>query len=200
MKKKSLIFVFLMLFVSAQAAETKTKKVETAILAAGCFWCIQPPYDKLKDKGVISTSVGYSGGVTLAPTYKEVSSGVTGHREVIQVTFDPEKISYKKILEVYWKNIDPLDPKGQFCDKGYQYMSAIYYENEEQKKVALETQATFSKLLKVKGTVATEILPAKIFYPAEEYHQSYYDKNPIRYKYYRFACGRDKRLKELWGK
>lgn len=178
----------------------KTPPVEVAILAAGCFWCIQPPYDKLKSEGVVSTSVGYSGGYSANPTYAEVSSGQSGHREVIQVAFDPNKISYRKILEVYWKNVDPFNSNGQFCDVGKQYTSAIYYTSEAQKKIAEEMKASHIKSMKQKGSVFTEILPAKEFYPAEDYHQSFYEKNPIRYNAYKFACGREKRLKQVWEK
>ncbi|MGZ3808684.1 MAG: peptide-methionine (S)-S-oxide reductase MsrA [Bacteriovorax sp.] len=163
---------------------------DTAIFAGGCFWCMQPPFDALKSSGVLSTRVGYTGGTTENPTYKETSEGKSGHREAIEIVYDSQKISYKKLLEVFWKNIDPFDPQGQFCDKGIQYSSAIFYTTEEQRK---EAEAS-----RPKGKVETLILPAKKFYPAEEYHQSYYTKNPIRYKFYRFNCGRDKRLKEVW--
>jgi peptide-methionine (S)-S-oxide reductase len=193
-----LIFVASLSFQSQSRA--KAPLVEEAILAAGCFWCIQPPYDKLKGLGVISTSVGYSGGYSENPTYAEVSSGLSGHKEVIQVVFDPTKISYKKILEVYWKNVDPFNSDGQFCDVGKQYTSAIYYTTEAQKKIAEEMKASHIKSMKQKGSVFTEILPAKKFYPAEDYHQSFYEKNPVRYNAYKFACGREKRLKQVWEK
>ncbi len=166
-------------------------KADTAIFAGGCFWCMQPPYDALKSKGVSKVIVGYTGGTKVNPTYEEVSKGGTGHREAIEVTYDPKKISFRELLKVFWENVDPFDPNGQFCDSGEEYTSAIFYLNEEQKK---EAEAS-----KPKGMVATVILPAKTFYPAEEYHQSYYQKNPIRYKFFRFNCGRDKRLKEVWG-
>lgn len=192
---KELLFVSLFFFsFAAQSAESK----EEAILAAGCFWCIQPPYDKLKGKGVLSTTVGYSGGFSENPTYEEVSTGNSGHKEVIQIVFDPKKISYKEILEVYWKNVDPFNAEGQFCDVGKQYTSAIYYTSAAQKKIAEEVKAAHAKSMKVKGSVFTEILPAKKFYPAEDYHQSFYVKNPVRYNAYKFACGREKRLKQVW--
>lgn len=162
-----------------------------AIFAGGCFWCMQPPYDALIGKGVISTQVGYAGGHKDKPTYEEVSEGKTGHLEVIEVTYDPEKISYAKLLEVFWRNVDPYDGKGQFCDKGEQYLSAVFFSSEEQKQ---EFKKTSEKL---KGVV-TKLLPSATFYPAEDYHQEYYKKNPVRYKYYRTSCGRDKRLKEIW--
>lgn len=195
MKKYVLMFLGLILFTSlASASEPAKTQSESVILGAGCFWCIQPPYDKLKDKGVISTTVGYSGGETENPTYQEVSAGNTGHLEVIQVVFNPQKISLEKVLDVFWKNIDPFDGDGQFCDKGSQYLSAIF-ATTAQMKIAEQSLAAIQKNKKEK--VVTKILPAKKFYAAEEYHQSYYSKNPIRYKYYRYSCGRDKRLKEI---
>lgn len=180
---RSLAFLLLFLSVKAYSA--------TAIFAGGCFWCMQPPFDALKSKGVLKTTVGYTGGVKDNPTYEETSSGTTGHREAIQVDYDEKKISYRELLKVFWENIDPYNGKGQFCDKGEQYTSAIFYVNEAQKK---EAEAS-----KPKGKVETLILPAKKFYAAETYHQDYYLKNPIRYKFYRYNCGRDQRLKEVWG-
>lgn len=179
----------------AHAAE----KTETAIFAAGCFWCIQPPFDALKGKGVIKTTVGYSGGETADPTYKMVSAGGTGHKEVIEVTFDPEKVKYEKLVEIFWKNTDPYDKDGQFCDKGDQYQSAIYFSGEAQKLAADASKKSLIEEKKLKEPVATLILPAKKFYAAEDYHQDYYLKNPVRYKFYRFNCGRDARLKTVWG-
>jgi peptide-methionine (S)-S-oxide reductase len=181
--------------VHAFGAEDK----QVAIFAGGCFWCMQPPYDQLKAKGVLNTRVGYAGGSKADPTYEQVSAGNSGHREVIEVTYDAKKISFKELLSVFWKNIDPYDAKGQFCDKGEQYTSAVYIMNDQQKKdfdaslVALEKDN-----IKVKD-VATQAIQASKFYPAEEYHQAYYEKNPIRYKFYRGQCGRDKRLKQVWG-
>lgn len=166
-------------------------KADTAIFAGGCFWCMQPPFDALKGKGVNSVVVGYSGGTKENPTYEQTSAGGTGHRESIEVNYDPKKISYSQLIKIFWENIDPFDQYGQFCDKGEQYTSAVFYNNEQEK---MEFEKT-----KPKGKVATLLLPAKKFYPAEEYHQSYYTKNPIRYKFYRYNCGRDKRLKEVWG-
>ncbi|MBC7540503.1 MAG: peptide-methionine (S)-S-oxide reductase MsrA [Bacteriovorax sp.] len=166
-------------------------KADTAIFAGGCFWCMQPPFDALIGKGVNTVKVGYSGGSKENPTYEETSAGGTGHRESIEVNYNPKKISYSQLIKIFWENIDPFDEHGQFCDKGEQYTSAVFYNNEQEK---LEFEKT-----KPNGLVATLLLPAKKFYPAEEYHQSYYTKNPIRYKFYRFNCGRDKRLKEVWG-
>ena len=168
---------------------------ESVIFAGGCFWCMEPPFDKLD--GVISTISGYSGGHTENPTYKSTSKGDTGHYEVLKIEYDPAKLSYETLLDVFWKNIDPFDAKGQFCDKGSQYRAAIFVNNEEQKKQALASKQTLQNKLGGKAQVVTEILPAKKFYAAEDYHQDYYLKNPLRYKYYRYGCGRDKRLKQV---
>jgi peptide-methionine (S)-S-oxide reductase len=166
-----------------------------ATFAGGCFWCMEPPYDKLD--GVISTISGYAGGKTKNPTYEEVSRGTTGHTEVVQVTYDPKKITYEKLLEVFWRNIDPLTPNRQFCDIGSQYRSAIFYHDENQKRLAEESKKALSK--RFKEPIVTEIVAYTEFYPAEDYHQDYYTKNPLRYKYYRYNCGRDQRLEALWG-
>ena len=170
-------------------------ETEKAIFAGGCFWCMEPPFDKID--GVISTTSGYTGGHVDNPTYKQTSSGTTGHYEALQVEYDPSKVNYEKLLDVYWKNIDPFDATGQFCDKGPQYRSAIFFLNDEQKVLAMKSKQALQKKLDGKATIVTEIIPAKTFYPAEEYHQDYYQKNPFRYKYYRYACGRDKRLEEV---
>lgn len=171
-------------------------KLAKATFAGGCFWCMEPPFDKLD--GVISTTVGYTGGRKESPSYEEVSAGNTGHAESIQIIFDPKKISYTKLLAVFWHNIDPTVKDRQFCDYGHQYRSAIFYHDEEQKRLAEQSKQALvnDKRFKV---IFTEIVPASAFYVAEEYHQDYYKKNPVRYKLYRYSCGRDKRLKELWG-
>lgn len=183
------------ILLTSTAFAAASKQYEEAIFAGGCFWCMEGPYDKLD--GVISTTSGYTDGQVKNPTYKQVSSGNTGHTEAIKIEYDPGKISYEKLLEVFWVNIDPLTANAQFCDHGSQYRSGIYYKNATQKAAALASlkriQAKFDK------PVVTEIDPASTFYPAEEYHQNYYQKNPVRYKYYRWSCGRDQRLKELWG-
>ena len=168
-----------------------------ATFAGGCFWCMEPPFDKLD--GVISTTSGYAGGHVANPTYKQVSAGQTGHLESVQVVFDPEKISYRELLDVFWRNVDPLDPGGQFCDRGNQYRTAIFYHDEDQKLIAEQSRAAFDRSGRFSKPVVTEILPLNgNFYSAEEYHQDYYIKNPLRYKYYRTACGRDRRLHQLW--
>ncbi|MDB2415225.1 peptide-methionine (S)-S-oxide reductase MsrA [Rickettsiales bacterium] len=177
-------------------ANAMTDKNQTAIFAGGCFWCMEKPFDKID--GVISTISGYAGGHVDNPTYEQVSSGTTGHMEVLQVTYDPSKVSYKTLLDIFWRNIDPLDAYGQFCDKGEQYTSAIFYKNEEEKKIAEQSKKDIAKILN--ASVATKIVEDATFYPAEDYHQDYYQKNPIRYSFYRGRCGRDDRLEELWGK
>jgi peptide-methionine (S)-S-oxide reductase len=172
------------------------KRHATATFAGGCFWCMEPPFDALD--GVISTTSGYIGGHKQNPTYKEVSRGGTGHTEAVQVVFDPEKIGYVDLLDVYWRNIDPTDATGQFCDKGSQYRSEIFYHDEQQKQLAEMSKQALVELKPFAGDIVTGISPATVFYPAEDYHQDYYLKNPVRYKFYRYGCGRDKRLEELW--
>jgi len=179
-----------------QASDEANDQTATAIFAGGCFWCMEPPFDKLE--GVISTISGYSGGHTENPTYKQVSSETTGHYEVLKVTYDPNKVDYETLLNVFWHNVDPLDPSGQFCDKGESYRTAIFYNSDEQKKLAESSKQKLVDEKIFQQEVVTEILEAKKFYPAEDYHQDYYQKNPLRYKYYRFSCGRDERLEELW--
>ena len=168
-----------------------------ATFAGGCFWCMEPPFDKLD--GVVATTSGYSGGHVKEPTYSQVSAGVTGHAEVVEIVFDPEKVSYEKLLDVFWRNIDPLAVDRQFCDGGTQYRSAIYYHDEEQQRLAEQTKKTIEASRRFDQPIATEIQAVAEFYPAEEYHQDYYKKNPVRYKMYRTGCGRDRRLEMLWG-
>ena len=177
----------------AQAAPNTAK----ATFAGGCFWCMEAPFDVLP--GVISTTSGYIGGTKKNPTYQEVSSGRTGHAEAVQVVYDPKKISYDKLLEVFWRNIDPTVKDQQFCDVGSQYRTGIFYHDEVQKKAAEASKAVLQKSKPFKGDLLTEITAATEFTPAEDYHQDFYIKNPTRYKFYRAGCGRDSRLKELWG-
>ena len=183
--------------VSADDPATATPEAGTAvaIFAGGCFWCMEHPFDELV--GVIATTSGYTGGNTPNPTYEQVSAGGTAHAESVRVTYDPSKVSYEKLLDVYWRNIDPLAVDRQFCDEGSQYRSAIFYTTSEQQTLAeaskQKVQEEFDK------PIATQIVEAGRFYPAEEYHQDYYRKNPIRYKLYRLKCGRDQRLQQLWG-
>lgn len=179
----------------APAAQTQPLKLAT--FAGGCFWCMEKPFDKVK--GVTKTVSGYTGGHKENPTYGEVSAGTTGHLEAIQVTYDPEQVSYEQLLEVFWRNVDPLNPRGQFCDNGIQYTTAIFYHDAAQREAAEKTKAELDDSGRFKKPVVTRIIEAATFYPAEEYHQDYYKKNPIRYNFYRYNCGRDKRLKQLWG-
>ena len=171
--------------------------LEKATFAGGCFWCMEPAFDKIP--GVVSVTAGYTGGHKKDPTYEEVSAGGTGHAESVQVIYDPSKVTYEKLLTVFWHNIDPTTKDRQFCDSGHQYRSAIFYHNEEQRRLALLSKERLEKTKIFKEPIVTEIVKATAFYPAEEYHQHYYRKNPIRYKFYRYRCGRDQRLRELWG-
>ena len=173
------------------------EEVAVATFAGGCFWCMEHPYDELE--GVVSTTVGYTGGHKEDPTYAQVSAGWTGHAEAVQVVYNPQKVSYQKLLEVFWRNIDPLDGKGQFCDKGSQYRTAIFYHDENQKRLAEQSKKALEESKRFDQHIVTEITPASEFYRAEDYHQDYYKTHPFRYKFYRYACGRDQRLRELWG-
>jgi len=199
---KRLLLLALSLFtMPALAANPATmpssdQQYETAIFAGGCFWCMEPPFDKLN--GVVSTTSGYTSGHKENPSYKEVSAGITGHTEAIQIIFDPNKISYAELLKVFWRNIDPLAVDRQFCDRGTQYRSGIYYRDTAQEQAAKQSLQQLEQNKPFEGEISTEIVAASTFYPAEEYHQDYYIKNSIRYKYYRYSCGRDKRLSELW--
>jgi peptide-methionine (S)-S-oxide reductase len=179
------------------AAAATTGGHATATFAGGCFWCMEPPYDELD--GVISTTSGYTGGHKENPTYQEVSAGSTGHTEAVQVVYDPKRITYKRLLEVFWRNIDPVTANAQFCDHGSQYRSGIFYHDGEQRRLAEESKRALEASGRLKAPIVTEIAAAGKFYPAEEYHQDYYKKNPVRYKFYRASCGRDRRLAELWG-
>jgi peptide-methionine (S)-S-oxide reductase len=181
---------------SAMGQGSEPQRTAVATFAGGCFWCVEADFDKVD--GVISTTSGYTGGRTANPTYEQVSHGGTGHAESVEIVYDPAKVSYKKLLDVFWHDIDPLAKDRQFCDHGDQYRSAIFYHDEEQRALAEASKAAVGK--RFEQPVATQIVPAGAFYKAEEYHQDYYKKNPIRYKFYRYNCGRDARLEELWGK
>ncbi len=170
----------------------------TATFAGGCFWCMEGPFDKLE--GVLSTTSGYTGGTKVDPTYYEVSAGGTGHVEAVQVVYDPAKVSYDTLLQVFWQNVDPVDDRGQFCDKGSQYKAKIFVHDDQQKALAEQSKQALGAEPKFESTpIVTAIEPAQTFYPAEDYHQDYYLKHPLRYKYYRTGCGRDRRLAQLWG-
>lgn len=170
----------------------------TAIFAGGCFWCMQPPFDKTA--GVIDTTAGYIGGTKPNPTYQLVSSGSTNYAEAVKITYDPNKVSYDKLLTIFWHNIDPTRDDGQFCDNGKQYRPEIFYTTPEQEKLAEKSKQQLVQSKIIKAPILVAITQAGTFYPAEKYHQDYYKKNPIRYRFYRYSCGRDKRLNELWGK
>lgn len=182
---------------AAADANGGNQYLETATFAGGCFWCVQAVFDKLP--GVASTTVGYTGGHTDHPTYEQVCTETTGHQEATEVVFDPERVSYQQLLDAFWHNIDPLNGAGQFCDLGDSYRSVIFYHNQEQKQLAEASKAKFEAKPQFKSRITTEIEPAQTFWPAEEYHQKYYAKNPIRYKFYRYNCGRDQRLRQVWG-
>ncbi len=182
----------------AKPVSTATPAVTAkAIFAGGCFWCMEPPFDVID--GVLSTTSGYIGGKQRNPTYKEISAGNTGHTEAVEIVYDPKKVSYDKLLEIFWRNIDPTVKDQQFCDVGSQYRSGIFVLDAAQKAAAEASKAALEKNKSFKEKIVTEITTATVFYPAEDYHQDYYQKNPIRYQYYRSGCGRDARLKQLWG-
>ena len=180
--------------VTGTAAQEKTAK---AIFAGGCFWCVEADFDKVP--GVISTTSGYIGGKVANPTYNQVVTGATGHTEAVEIVFDPSKVSFQKLLDVFWRNHDPLAKNRQFCDSGEQYRAGIFYHDDEQKRLAEETKKTVQMKFAPR-VVHTEVTKATAFYKAEDYHQDYYEKNPVRYKFYRYNCGRDQRLEDLWGK
>jgi peptide-methionine (S)-S-oxide reductase len=172
-------------------------KPATAIFAGGCFWCVEADFDKLP--GVLNTESGYAGGSLKNPTYEQVSAGGTGHAESVRVTYDPKMVSYEKLVDYFWHHVDPTVKDRQFCDIGNQYRTAIFYQDDAQRRAAEASKSALEKSGRL-AHVYTEIAPAGTFYPAEEYHQDYYKKNPIRYKYYRTTCGRDSRVNEVWGK
>ena len=184
-------------FPSGDSKRPTTAQTATAIFAGGCFWCEETAFEGLN--GVISVTSGYTGGQMKNPTYEEASSGATGHAVSVQVVFHPAKITYVQLLDVFWHNIDPLQKNGQFCDHGTQYRSAIFYGNDGQKRAAEESKRKLEQQPRFQGKIATQIVAASTFYPAEEYHQDFYKKNPTRYHEYRLGCGRDARLQELWG-
>ena len=181
---------------AGQGTSPATDKTATAIFAGGCFWCVEADFDKVG--GVISTTSGYIGGRTANPSYEDVVRGHTGHTEAVEIVFDPAKVSYQQLLDVFWRNVDPLVKDRQFCDHGNQYRTGIFYRGDEQRRLAEASKATVQA--RFKQPVYTEIVAAGPFYKAEDYHQDYYQKNPVRYKFYRLNCGRDTRLEELWGK
>jgi len=182
---------------TAKTISVDPKNLTTATFAGGCFWCMEPPFEKLA--GVVSVTSGYTGGQKLDPTYEEVSAGETGHAEAVQIIYDSTQVSYAQLLHVFWRNIDPLTANRQFCDSGSQYRSGVFYHHEEQKRLAEESKMKLEQTRKFDRPIVTEIVAAGKFYPAEEYHQDFYKKSALHYKTYRAGCGRDRRLKELWG-
>lgn len=199
--KPTWMSIAILVMLSVQLALSQDQREEASLakatFAGGCFWCMEGPFDELE--GVLSTTSGYIGGHKENPTYKDVSAGITGHTEAVQVVYDPKKITYEKLLDVFWVNIDPTVKDRQFCDHGSQYRSGIFYHNAEQQQLAEASKKQLEKDKPFDGMIVTEITEATEFYPAEDYHQDYYIKNPIRYKFYRYSCGRDQRLRELWG-
>lgn len=191
-----LVSPFLIAFVltSSWTVANEPSQKALATFGGGCFWCMEPPFDKLD--GVLSTTSGFSGGHVQNPSYKQVVRGNTGHTEVVQIEYDPSKVSYEELLSVFWKNVDPLDKGGQFCDRGWSYRPVIFAQGEAQQQAAEKSRSD----LELPGTVAVPVEAYSSFYAAEDYHQNYYQKNPVRYKFYRYNCGRDQRLEQVWGK
>ena len=195
MKTAVLRFVFAILVFSVASARAAT---DTAVFAGGCVWCVESDFDTLP--GVISTTSGYTGGHVANPSYEQVSGKHTGHAEAVEVVFDPQKISYAQLVEFFWRSIDPTTKDRQFCDAGSPYRTAIFVRGPEQRAVAEASLAALEKSKPFEAPIVTEITDAGEFYAAEDYHQDYYRKNPLRYSYYRYGCGRDARVEELWGK
>jgi methionine-S-sulfoxide reductase len=196
MNRTTILSALLSLMFSSylQAAEPPYEK---AILAGGCFWCVEADYEKLE--GVVDAVSGYTGGELADPTYKQVSSGTSGHLESVEVTYDPDVLNYGEILDYFWRHIDPTRDDGQFCDRGPQYRPAVFFLNGQQREIAEDSLQKLDRTKPFPDRLKVELLPAATFYPAEDYHQDYYRKNPIRYKFYRYRCGRDQRVEELWG-
>ena len=170
----------------------------TAIFAGGCFWCVESDFDKVP--GVVETVSGYTGGTVANPDYKQVTKGGTGHREAVRIRYDPKQVSYERLLHIFWRSVDPTDGSGQFCDRGESYQTAIFTGNEEERRLAEASKEALEQSMVLDAPVVTPIEPAGEFYPAENYHQDYYTKNPVRYRFYRFSCGRDSRVQQVWGR
>ncbi len=195
--KKQRFTVWFGLAAAVLSSPAGAEAPERAIFAAGCFWCVESDFDKVS--GVLKTTSGYIGGATANPSYQQVSAGQTGHTEAVEVLFDPSEVDYSRLLDVFWRNVDPTASDHQFCDYGSQYRPGIFYVSPEQQRLAEQSRDALKQNKPFKEDLVVEITTASTFYPAEEYHQDYYQKNPIRYKYYRFNCGRDARLEQLWG-
>jgi peptide-methionine (S)-S-oxide reductase len=191
------------LLIGAWNVQSATQAAADAILgkayfAGGCFWCMEEAFEKVE--GVLSVSSGYMGGTVANPNYEDVSAGRTGHAESVEVVYDPTRVSYQKLLDAFWRNVDPITPNAQFCDHGSQYRSAVFFQTDEEKRVAEATKQAIEQSRRFKDPIVTQIVMASQFYPAEDYHQDFYKKNPVRYKFYKYNCGRAQRLEELWGK
>ena len=173
-------------------------ELATATFAGGCFWCVESDFDTVP--GVVETISGYTGGTTASPTYKQVTDGGTGHREAVQIRYDPKQVSYERLLHIFWRSVDPTDGGGQFCDRGESYRTAIFAGNEEERRLAEASRDMLEQSMVLDAPVVTPVETAGEFYPAEDYHQDYYTKNPVRYRFYRFSCGRDSRVQQVWGR
>lgn len=189
------LFFAATVFVASNATSSIAQELETAIFAGGCFWCVESDFDAIP--GVVETVSGYTGGSTASPTYKTVSAGGTGHREAVQITFDPDVVSYEHLLTAFWHSVDPTDAGGQFCDRGESYSTAVFVTDDGQRQLAEASKAESE--VSLGATIVTTIEQATPFFPAEDYHQDYYEKNPLRYQFYRWSCGRNQRVEELWG-
>ncbi|MBU6480805.1 MAG: peptide-methionine (S)-S-oxide reductase MsrA [Nitrospirae bacterium] len=187
------------LFIGAWTSQAAADAVlDKAYFAGGCFWCMEEAFEKVE--GVLSVTSGYMGGTVANPSYEDVSAGRTGHAESVEVVYDPAKVSYQKLLDAFWRNVDPVTPNAQFCDHGSQYRSAVFFQNDQEKREAEASKQAIEQSKRFKDPIVTQIVMAAQFYPAEEYHQDFYKKNPVRYKFYKYNCGRARRLEELWGK
>ena len=195
---RSLYMFLIVLLVAATGSAGHAAEQAKAVFAGGCFWCMEEVFEKVE--GVVSVTSGYMGGQKTNPTYEEVSAGGTGHAESVEVVYDPAKVSYQKLLDHFWKNVDPLTPNAQFCDHGTQYRAAIFYGNDEEKRQAEASRQAVEQSKRFTEPIVTQIMMAAKFYAAEEYHQDFYKKNPARYKFYKYTCGRAQRLEQLWGK
>lgn len=196
-------FTVTILLIGAWNVQSTSQAAADAVLgkayfAGGCFWCMEEAFEKVE--GVLSVTSGYMGGAVANPSYEDVSAGRTGHAESVEVVYDPAKVSYQKLLDAFWRNVDPITPNAQFCDHGSQYRSAVFYQTDEEKRGAEASKQAIEQSRRFKEPIVTQIVMASQFYPAEEYHQDFYKKNPVRYKFYKYNCGRAQRLEELWGK
>lgn len=190
--------IFIVTAIGSSGALVEAAAPAKAYFAGGCFWCMEEAFEKVE--GVTSVVSGYMGGTVANPSYEQVSAGQTGHAESVEVTYDPAKVTYQQLLDVFWHNVDPVTPNAQFCDHGSQYRSALFYGTDEERRAAEESKSALEQTKRFSQPIVTQLVTASTFYPAEEYHQDFYKKNPIRYKYYKFSCGRAQRLEALWGK